>query len=74
MDQDRAVALTAESHEISVAEGRRRPGRSPGQGWVEARRDVVKRFGRLPFRNEQLGRESTPEEKAFLRSWTRGMA
>jgi len=40
-DQERAVHLTAESHEISVAQGKRRPGRSPGLGWVEARRDVV---------------------------------
>lgn len=29
-------------------------------------RDVIKRFGRFPHRNEILGRESTPEELAFL--------
>lgn len=29
---------------------------------------VVERFGRFPHRNEALGRESTPEEKAFLAS------
>ena len=28
--------------------------------------DVVARFGRFPHRNEQLGRESTAEETAFL--------
>ncbi|MBI3015983.1 MAG: DUF924 domain-containing protein [Candidatus Tectomicrobia bacterium] len=30
-------------------------------------RDVVKRFGRFPHRNEILGRASTPEETEFLR-------
>jgi uncharacterized protein (DUF924 family) len=29
-------------------------------------RDIVARFGRFPHRNELLGRESTPEELAFL--------
>lgn len=29
-------------------------------------RDIVARFGRFPHRNEVLGRESTPEELAFL--------
>lgn len=29
-------------------------------------RDVIKQFGRFPHRNLILGRESTPEEKAFL--------
>ena len=29
-------------------------------------RDVVARFGRFPHRNALLGRDSTPEELAFL--------
>jgi len=29
-------------------------------------RDVIARFGRFPHRNEILGRESTPQETAFL--------
>jgi uncharacterized protein (DUF924 family) len=29
-------------------------------------RDVIRRFGRFPHRNQILGRESTPEEIAFL--------
>lgn len=28
--------------------------------------DIVARYGRFPHRNRPLGRESTPEEKAFL--------
>src|SRR5207248_4233405 len=33
---------------------------------------VVERFGRFPFRNEALGRESTPEEIAFMETFQRG--
>ena len=29
--------------------------------------EIVERFGRFPHRNEILGRETTPEEAAFLR-------
>jgi uncharacterized protein (DUF924 family) len=29
-------------------------------------RDIIERFGRFPHRNPMLGRETTPEEKAFL--------
>ncbi|MBX3578015.1 MAG: DUF924 family protein [Rhizobiaceae bacterium] len=29
-------------------------------------RDIVRRFGRFPHRNPMLGRETTPEEQAFL--------
>jgi len=29
-------------------------------------RDIIRRYGRFPYRNVALGRESTPEEQAFL--------
>jgi uncharacterized protein (DUF924 family) len=32
-------------------------------------RDVFRRFGRFPHRNEALGRRSTPEEVEFLKTW-----
>jgi uncharacterized protein (DUF924 family) len=32
-------------------------------------RDVVRRFGRFPHRNDALGRMSTPEEVEFLKTW-----
>lgn len=32
-------------------------------------RDLIGRFGRFPFRNEALGRASTPEELEFLHDW-----
>ncbi|MFN4153302.1 MAG: DUF924 family protein [Paracoccaceae bacterium] len=33
---------------------------------ARAHREIIARFGRFPFRNEALGRESTAEEAAFL--------
>jgi uncharacterized protein (DUF924 family) len=40
-----------------------------GRPWLdhaEGHRDIVRRFGRFPHRNPLLGRETTPEEQAFL--------
>jgi uncharacterized protein (DUF924 family) len=34
--------------------------------YAVAHRDVIERFGRFPHRNRELGRESTPEEQAWL--------
>ena len=42
-----------------------------GHPWLEhaeGHRDIVRRFGRFPHRNPMLGRETTREEAAFLRS------
>lgn len=33
---------------------------------ARAHRDIIRRFGRFPYRNAALGRASTPEEEAFL--------
>jgi uncharacterized protein (DUF924 family) len=35
--------------------------------YARRHRDVIERFGRFPHRNEILGRQSTPQELAFLR-------
>ena len=35
-------------------------------GYAVRHKEIVDRFGRFPHRNEALGRESTPEELAFL--------
>lgn len=35
--------------------------------YAEKHRDVIRRFGRFPHRNADLGRESTPEELEFLK-------
>ena len=34
--------------------------------WAEHHHAIIQRFGRFPHRNMALGRESTPEELAFL--------
>lgn len=34
-------------------------------------RDIIERFGRFPYRNAALGRESTPEELEFLKDGPR---
>ncbi len=36
--------------------------------WARAHHDIVARFGRFPHRNALLGRTSTPEEDAFLKT------
>lgn len=33
---------------------------------ARAHREVIRRFGRFPYRNEHLGRKTTPAEQAFL--------
>jgi uncharacterized protein (DUF924 family) len=33
---------------------------------ARAHRDIIRRFGRFPFRNTALGRTNTPEEEAWL--------
>lgn len=52
--QDRAVALFTE--------------RSPGKNLRHARlhRDIIRKFGRFPFRNKALSRENTKAEQAFM--------
>jgi uncharacterized protein (DUF924 family) len=54
-DQELCVALCRER--IDDAEYLR---------YVERHREIIARFGRFPHRNRILGRESTPEEAAFL--------
>ncbi len=36
--------------------------------WAQRHHDIVARFGRFPHRNAALGRASTPEELAFLKT------
>ena len=40
--------------------------RKPDDRWAEHHREIIDRFGRFPHRNRALGRETTPEEQAFL--------
>ena len=59
-DQQRATALVASLPDRGDPE--RGDNRRYGLPYV----DVIERFGRFPHRNAILGRESTPEELAFL--------
>jgi uncharacterized protein (DUF924 family) len=36
--------------------------------YAEIHADIIRRFGRFPHRNPVLGRDTTPEEQAFLES------
>ncbi len=55
-DQDRSVALFEAA------------GLEDNVKWARHHRDIVRRFGRFPHRNAILGRASTEEEAAWLRS------
>jgi uncharacterized protein (DUF924 family) len=58
-DQERCLALMKE---ISAS-----PDTADLPKWAEAHLVIIRRFGRFPHRNAALGRESTPEEIAFLK-------
>src|SRR5436190_1915786 len=59
-DQQRATAL------VASLPGRRDPEHGENRRYGLPYVDVIERFGRFPHRNAILGRESTPEELAFL--------
>lgn len=44
----------------------RMPGADETLLHAKAHQEIIRRFGRFPFRNKALGRETTPEEQAFL--------
>jgi uncharacterized protein (DUF924 family) len=52
-DQERSVALYEANCQSNLK-------------WAIDHRDIIARFGRFPHRNPALGRETTPEEQAFL--------
>ncbi|AWK85426.1 DUF924 family protein [Azospirillum thermophilum] len=56
-----------ESQVLSCRLFRERVGDPEIVAYAERHREIIERFGRFPHRNAILGRESTPEEIAFLR-------
>ena len=58
-DQERSCVLYAPLKDF--------PESADSHRYALAHRDIVKRFGRFPHRNAILGRESTPQEIAFLK-------
>lgn len=69
-DQDYSVFLTAEAA-LAATESLKATFRN-FLGYATKHRDVIVRFGRFPHRNALLGRQSTPEEAAFLKEHGRG--
>ena len=53
-DQDFGLAVAAELEDAELLK------------WTKIHRDIIARFGRFPHRNPSLGRDTTPEERAFL--------
>ncbi|HLY80450.1 MAG TPA: DUF924 family protein [Caulobacteraceae bacterium] len=64
---EHAEALADQDHAIALFEAMKAETGDPGNlKWALIHRDVIARFGRFPHRNHALGRETTPEEQAFL--------
>ncbi|CAN5362668.1 DUF924 family protein [soil metagenome] len=53
-DQDRSIALFTPLGPDSLK-------------WAVLHADIIRKFGRFPHRNTVLGRDTTPEEEAFLK-------
>ena len=53
-DQERSVALFKATGDADLLK------------WAELHADIIRKFGRFPHRNAVLGRDTTPEEQAFL--------
>lgn len=52
--------------QIRCIELSRQAGMAENLKWAEHHADIIRRFGRFPHRNGMLGRETTPDEQAFL--------
>ena len=63
-DQDRSLVLFREL--VNEVPAEHRETFASFLDYAVRHREVIARFGRFPHRNIVLGRESTPEEKAFL--------
>lgn len=63
---DQAEAVRRFSGLVEAAPEEQRPRFREFLHHAERHREVIERFGRFPHRNAVLGRESTPEEQAFL--------
>lgn len=63
-DQDHAVDLFARL--LTIAPPPHRDTFAGFHDFAIRHREVIRRFGRFPHRNDILGRPSTPEERAFL--------
>jgi uncharacterized protein (DUF924 family) len=62
--QERSVALFTEL--AASAPSELRGSMVAAVQYAEKHREVIARYGRFPHRNTALGRQSTPEELAFI--------
>lgn len=61
-------ALTDQDHSVRLTCQKMPDEREDKLPHACAHREIIRRFGRFPYRNEALGRDSTVEEKEFLDS------
>jgi uncharacterized protein (DUF924 family) len=67
MPYEHAESLSAQQRAVSLFRRLRdQTGLAEPLAWAERHAEVIRLFGRFPHRNAILGRESTPEEVAFL--------
>ena len=64
-EQDRSVALFHAW--VEAAPETEKPGALEHFDYIVRHQEIIRRFGRFPHRNAALGRETTPEEAAFLK-------
>ena len=69
-DQDLAVMLFAKMAVEAPPDWKE--SRRQGVDYATRHRDIIRKFGRFPHRNVMLGRQSTPEELAFMAEKGRG--
>ena len=55
--------MTSQNRQLALFQRMERPA---DDRWAEHHHRVIATFGRFPHRNRALGRETTPEERAFL--------
>jgi uncharacterized protein (DUF924 family) len=58
-----AEDLDLQERQVKLFQAMERPA---DDRWAEHHHAIIARFGRFPHRNRALGRETTPEEQAFL--------
>lgn len=58
-----AEDMASQDRQVALFQAMERPA---NDRWAEHHRAIIARFGRFPHRNRPLGRETTPEEQAFL--------
>ena len=66
MPFEHSESLATQERGVALFETLARDGLDSPLPWAIRHRDVIRRFGRFPHRNEILGRTSTPDEIAFL--------